>query len=55
MVAPGVTGRLMTGLALPWDGAGGGVVFGFIEPVNSATDPSGFALSRTFHRMGQKC
>ena len=44
----------MTGPALP-SGRVVCVVFGFIEPVNSATDPGGFAYSWTFHEMGQNC
>ena len=44
----------MTGPALPW-GRVVFVVFDFIEPVNSATDPGGFTGLWTFHKLGQNC
>ena len=44
----------MTGPLLPWGGVVL-VVFGFIEPVNSASPLGGFVGLWTFHKLWQKC
>ncbi len=49
-----VAGRLTIGSAPPW-GRVVLVAFGFIEPVNSATNPGGFTDLWTFNKLGQNC